>query len=97
MYFLLDILIISIYVLIIWYFKNKGFLKASETVVSLIVTFSLMPVFSSVFGDFIDNSSIGQGIHKKVELTVAGKDNAEEMIILPDVMQENLLKAENMK
>lgn len=97
MYFLLDILIIAIYVLVVWYFKNKGFLKASETVVSLIVTFSLMPIFAPAFGEFIDNSGIGKEIHQKVEFAVAGDENSEDTAVFPEVFKENLDKAENVK
>ena len=97
MYFLLDILIIAIYVLVIWYFKNKGFLKASETVVSIILTFSLMPTFAQTFGDFIDNSSFGQEIHKKTEQAVLDSSNIDEAMVLPDILKENLDKAESVK
>ncbi len=97
MYFLLDILIIAIYVLVIWHFKNKGFLKASETVVSIILTFSLMPVFAPVFGEIIDNSPVGREIHRKIESVVAVDDNAEDALVLPEILQDSLHKAEDMK
>ncbi len=97
MYFLLDILIIAIYVLVIWHFKNKGFLKASETVVSIILTFSLMPAFAPAFGEVIDNSAFGKEIHKKIEEVVSNGDTTGETIVLPDILKENLDKAENVK
>ena len=97
MYYLLDILIIAIYVLVIWYFKNKGFLKASETVVSIILTFSLMPTFAPLFGEYIDNSDFGKGIHQKVEMAIESSDNTEEMMVFPDIFRENIDKAEAVK
>ena len=42
LWFILDLTVIGIYILSILFFKAKGFLKASETIISLILTLCLM-------------------------------------------------------
>ena len=64
---------------------------------SIILTFSLMPAFSPTFGEIIDKSAFGQEIHKKIEEAVLTGDSTDEALMLPDVLKENLDKAENVK
>lgn len=95
----LDLIVIAIYILSILFFKSKGFLKSSETVISLILTFILMSSVLPIFEGFISDSSIGESIHKSVYNTIVNPQNTEnaqsndknkDTIALPDFMQNAL-------
>lgn len=89
LWIIIDIIVIAIYVLAVLYFKSKGFLKASETLISIILTFCLMPFTLPFFEGVIADSPVGTGVYEKVEEAImtseAGKD-----IALPDFMQNVL-------
>lgn len=89
LWIILDLVVVAIYVLAILYFKAKGFLRASETVISIILTFFLVSAVSPVFEAFIEQSSVGQGIYEKVESLVMGSEE-EQKIALPNFLQSTL-------
>ncbi len=91
LWIILDLIVIGVYVISILFFKNKGFLKSSETLISLILTLCLMTTALPFFQDILDKSAIGEAIHESVEsmlLPKEGETEPSEGIALPDFMQE---------
>jgi len=94
MWIIIDLIVIAILAISVWYFKSKGFLKASETLISLILTFCLIPVLLPVVEGIVADSAIGQGIEEKVR-EKTGADEKDNKIGLPDFMEKALEKPMN--
>ena len=91
MWIIIDLIVIAIVAISVWYFKSKGFLKASETLISLLLTFCLIPLLLPVVENIVSESAVGQGIQEKVEEKLgAGEKDSE--IGLPDFMEKSLEK-----
>ena len=96
LWIILDLIVIAIYILSIYFYKSKGFLKSSETIISLILTYVLMSSVLPFFEEFISESSIGESIHSSVYNTIVNPKTPEEEksednnIALPDFMQNAL-------
>ena len=83
LWLLIDLIVIAIYVISILYFKSKGFLKASETLFSLILTFCLIPICLPSFEGVVADSILGESIHDNVENAIMSSEAGKE-IELPD-------------
>lgn len=91
----LDAAVVAIYVIAITFFRTKGFLKASETVISLVLTFCLMSSVLPIFQKIITESKIGETIHTHVSNAYGGGEKEETGktgVVLPDFMQNSLQK-----
>lgn len=101
LWIILDLAVVAIYVLAILFFKNKGFLKASETVISLVLTMCLMSCALPLFENTIKNSAVGEKIYSGVsEFLIPEKEEStpqeeENKSVLPSFLQEAV--DENMK
>ena len=80
---IIDLIVVAIYVLSVLYFKSKGFLKASETLFSLILTFCLIPMLLPTFEGVVADSILGESIHDNVENAIMSSEAGKE-IELPD-------------
>lgn len=90
----LDAAVVAIYVIAITFFRTKGFLKASETVISLVLTFCLMSSVLPIFQKIITESKIGETIHTHVSNAYGGEkeETGKTGVVLPDFMQNSLQK-----
>ncbi len=90
----LDAAVVAIYVIAITFFRTKGFLKASETVISLVLTFCLMSSVLPIFQKIITESKIGETIHTHVSDAYGGEkeETGKTGVVLPDFMQNSLQK-----
>lgn len=90
----LDAAVVAIYVIAITFFRTKGFLKASETVISLVLTFCLMSSVLPIFQKIITESKIGETIHTHVSNAYGGEEEetGKTGVVLPDFMQNSLQK-----
>lgn len=94
LWIIIDLILIGIYVFMFFHFKGKGFIKASETVVSLILTLCLMTSALPVFENFIAGSALGESIGEKVEEALVAKEaeepesEEEKSSILPSFLQD---------
>lgn len=101
---ILDAAVIVIYVLAVIFFRKKGFLKASETIISLILTVCLMSTALPFFEGVIADSAIGESVVSGVsEFLVPEQTEKEEEkeSALPDFLQsavdKNLEKIDEAK
>ncbi len=104
LWIILDVAVVAIYLLTIMHFRKKGFLKASETIISLILTVCLMTTALPFFETLLAESSIGKGIVSGVtEFLVPEETEQPEKTesALPDFMQQavdkNLEKLDSAK
>lgn len=87
----LDLIVIAVYVIVVLYFKSRGFLKSSETLVSVILTFCLVPAVMPAFQGMVKESPVGQGLYARIEEAVMDSALGEEInIALPDFLQDSL-------
>ena len=86
---LFDLAVVAIYVISILYFKSKGFLKVSETLFSLVLTFCLIPMFLPQFEVVVNDSVVGESIYNSVEKSIMSSDDEKE-IELPDFLEITL-------
>ena len=94
LWIVLDAAVVAIYVIAITFFRTKGFLKASETVISLVLTFCLMSSVLPIFQKIITESKIGETIHTHVSNAYGGEkeETGKTGVVLPDFMQNSLQK-----
>ncbi len=94
LWIILDLIVIAIYIFSVFYFRKKGFLKASETIISLILTFLLMSSVLPFFEGVISDSSIGTYIEENVYNVIVKPEEENELktegFALPDFMQNTL-------
>ena len=89
LWLLIDVIVVAIYVISILYFKSKGFLKASENLFSLILTFCLIPMLLPTFEGVVADSILGETIYDNVENAIMSSDEGKE-IELPDFLEMTL-------
>lgn len=96
MWIVADLVVIGIYLLSVIYFKSKGFLRASETLISLVLSFCLVPVFLTPFEKFVSGSELGAEINRKVLKSVEENDY-EDNFALPDSLAQSFGGVEEIK
>lgn len=94
LWIVLDIVVIGIYIGSAFYFKSKGFLKSTQTILSLVLTVVLFSMFSPVFEGVIADSAIGDYVNEQVNGAIVKEDETKEIADsgLPDFMEESLNK-----
>lgn len=96
LWIILDLTVLIIYILAVLFFRTKGFLKASETVISLVLTFCLMSSVLPIFQGVITESRLGEIIDERVNEALVGASSEdgenESGIALPDFMQNSMQK-----
>ncbi len=104
LWLILDAAVIAIYILAVIFFRKKGFLKASETIISLILTVCLMSTALPLFEEAITKSSIGESVISGVTEFLVPEQTEEETekkSALPDFLQsavdKNLEKLDEAK
>lgn len=92
LWIILDLSVLAVYIFSVVFFRKKGFLKASETVVSLVLTLCLMSSALPFFQKVIRESSFGKMIEDRVGEMILGEEKEKETLALPDFMQNSLQK-----
>ena len=94
LWLILDMAVIAIYIGSAMYFKSKGFLKSTQTILSLVLTVVLISLFSPVFEGVVADSAMGGYVREQVSGAMVKEDETTQIqgSGLPDFMEESLNK-----
>ena len=77
LWIIFDAVVIAIFVICISMAMKKGFIKASSTILSIVLTFLLMFLFQDTISTYIKNSDMGLAIQQRVTSAIT-KDVEEQ-------------------